>query len=131
MSVKLVEVHSFLSPIDANMAQHVLDLQGIDSVLHDEQINSLGFYNLATGGVKLLVREKDFDTAKRLVKDALAEIQSSEPVEEEWDAEELTYLKEEARIKEKNDRTIKDGFRYALIGAGLVLAAMYMYLQMV
>lgn len=130
MSVKLVEVHSFLNPIDANMAKHVLDLEGIDSVLHDEQINSLGFYNLATGGVKLLVRDKDYHTAKRLIQDALANIQSHESEEGEWDAEEEAYLAEEAHIKEKNDQTIQNGFKYALIGAGLVLAAMYLYLQM-
>lgn len=57
-------VATFVYPHEANLADSLLQSEGIESILEDEF--TVGIYNgisNALGGVKLLVKEKDFERA--------------------------------------------------------------------
>ena len=59
-----ITVLAFTYPVEAHMAQGFLESEGIGTKLKDEltvQVNS--FYSNAVGGVKLQVRENDYDEA--------------------------------------------------------------------
>ncbi len=60
---------TFVYPLEAQMAKGFLDSQGIETIIKDEltaQINN--FYSTAIGGVKLLVREADFEKGIEVLK---------------------------------------------------------------
>lgn len=66
-----IVVISFTYPHEAHMAKGKLESLGIEVLIKDEltaQVNN--FYSNAIGGVKLLVKEPDFDTAKQLLVEA-------------------------------------------------------------
>lgn len=129
MDVKLVEVHSFISPIDASLVKNVLDLEGIDSVINNEHINtSFAFHQPAMGGVRLMVREADYDAAKRIVDRTLAEHQNEE-LQVEIDEEEWAYQQEQQEIREKNNKIVSKGARIALVLFGLIGLALYFLLN--
>jgi len=59
-----ITITSFTFPVEAHMAQGFLESEGIVTMLKDEltvQVNS--FYSNAVGGVKLQVKENDYDEA--------------------------------------------------------------------
>lgn len=61
-------IHSFLYPHEAHLARTFLESEGLESEIRDEftvQVNN--FYSNAIGGVKLLVREEDFDRGIELL----------------------------------------------------------------
>ncbi|UDN37808.1 DUF2007 domain-containing protein [Proteus vulgaris] len=58
----------YLSPIDASIEAGLLQSEGIDAILLDENIvwnNQV--YAQATGGVKLLVNDKEFEQAQTIL----------------------------------------------------------------
>ncbi|MEM7368543.1 MAG: DUF2007 domain-containing protein [Bacteroidota bacterium] len=125
MDVKLIEVHSFISPIDASLVKNILELEGIDSVINNEHINtSFAFHQPAIGGVRLMVREADYDIAKRIVNRTLAEQQNDE-MQVEFDEEEWAYQQEQQEIQEKNQKIISKGVRIGLVLFGLLSIALY------
>ena len=59
-----ITLSAFTFPVEAHMARGFLESEGIDTMLQDEltvQVNS--FYSNAVGGVKLQVRERDYEQA--------------------------------------------------------------------
>src|ERR1700747_2394713 len=55
---------------DAQVAKSILDSAGIESFLADENVVRMDwFYSNAVGGIKLLVRHEDAETAKKLLEE--------------------------------------------------------------
>jgi hypothetical protein len=64
----LVVVRSFSLPHEAHLARSVLEAAGIDAVIADEHIVAADWlYSNAVGGVKVLVRAADADTARSVL----------------------------------------------------------------
>jgi DNA-directed RNA polymerase subunit M/transcription elongation factor TFIIS len=64
MNDNLILVKTFSSPIDANISLGFLQANGIEGILFDENtIYANPLYATAIGGVKLLVRESDYEAA--------------------------------------------------------------------
>jgi hypothetical protein len=62
---------SFTYPHEANMAKGFLESNGIESILMDEMtVSANNFYSNAIGGVKLLVKDSDYDNGIQLLKDS-------------------------------------------------------------
>ncbi len=62
-------LNTFIYAHDAHMAKNYLESQGIDVILKDEltvQVNN--FYSNAIGGVKILIRDEDFDLGVETLK---------------------------------------------------------------
>ena len=57
---------------DALVAKSILDSAGMESFLANENMVRLGWSNLV-GGIKLMVREEDADTAKKLLEQSVPE----------------------------------------------------------
>jgi len=56
-------------PSEAHMVQGYLESEGIETILKDElttQVNNL--YSNAVGGVKVMVREEDYENAQQILK---------------------------------------------------------------
>lgn len=66
--MKLTCVAQFSSPIAANIAQGMLENNGIKSVLDNATIVSVLPIPSAIGGVRLMAREEDRDKALELLK---------------------------------------------------------------
>ncbi len=65
---KPVMIRRYRDLPDASIAKSVLDSAGIESILVDENIVRLDWlWSNLVGGIKLLVREEDADTANRLL----------------------------------------------------------------
>jgi hypothetical protein len=63
--MNLITLKTFDNSIDANMLRCQLELEGIQSYLKDENtITANPLYNVALGGIKLQVIEKDYTQAK-------------------------------------------------------------------
>ena len=78
--MKLITLRTFSSDISAHLLKTRLESEGVDCFILDENIVRLNsFYDLAVGGIRLQVREEDFQRAKELI--------------EEWEAR--PYLDEE------------------------------------
>ena len=78
--MKLITLKTFSSDISAHLLKTRLESEGVECFILDENIVRLNpFYDLAVGGIRLQVREEDFQRAKDLM--------------EEWEA--LPYLDEE------------------------------------
>lgn len=64
----LVMVGRYRDLPNASIAKSILDSAGIDSFLADENIVRMDwFYSNLMGGIKLMVREEDADTAKKIL----------------------------------------------------------------
>lgn len=64
-------VTSFTLPLKANLAKGKLQSQGIPSILKDElTVQADNFLSNAIGGVKLLVHENDYASARQILEDA-------------------------------------------------------------
>jgi hypothetical protein len=60
-----ITLMSFTYPLDAHMAKGFLESEGVETMVRDEltaQVNN--FYSNAIGGVKLLVKEDDYEKGK-------------------------------------------------------------------
>jgi DNA-directed RNA polymerase subunit RPC12/RpoP len=80
--MKLITLKTFSSDISAHLLKTRLESEGVECFILDENIVRLNsFYDLAVGGIRLQVREEDFQRAKALI--------------EEWEG--LPYLDEENR----------------------------------
>lgn|GEM_PF-102055 len=80
--MKLITLKTFSSDISAHLFKTRLESEGVECFILDENIVRLNsFYDLAVGGIRLQVRQEDFQRAKDLV--------------EEWD--DRPYLDEEDR----------------------------------
>lgn len=63
-----IEIISFTLPQDAYLVKGRLESEGIDITLKDELTTQVyNFYSNAIGGVKLLVQEKDYDRAYKIL----------------------------------------------------------------
>lgn len=61
-------ISTYTYPHEAHMAKTYLESEGLNVVIQDEltaQVNN--FYSNAIGGVKLLIRESDFENARQLL----------------------------------------------------------------
>jgi hypothetical protein len=65
-----VTVASGLNPIQANVIKSILEGDGIDVTLLDENLTSIQpFYGNALGGVKVQVQKKDSERASELIEE--------------------------------------------------------------
>ncbi len=69
MDDKLVTVLFFDNVQQAYILQAELDSFGITSYIADEFISQMYAFSYAVGGVKVQVREEDFEKAKNLLKE--------------------------------------------------------------
>lgn len=70
MNDKLILIKTFNSPIDANIARGLLESNNIEGILFDENtVYASPIFTTAIGGVKLLVRESDYEAALKLFKE--------------------------------------------------------------
>ena len=72
MSEKLITIATFNQPIEANIAKTRLASEDIECFLLDENATALGgeLNYIATGGIKLQVRESDAETASAILQNA-------------------------------------------------------------
>ncbi len=66
-----VQIITFTYPHEAHLVKSKLEAEGIETLIRDEltaQVNN--FYSNAIGGVKLLVREHDFERARQILVEA-------------------------------------------------------------
>lgn len=62
-------LNTFIYPHDAHMAKGYLESNGIEVVLKDElTVQVYNFYSNAIGGVKLLIREPEYDRGLEVLK---------------------------------------------------------------
>ena len=64
----LAEVARFWTPAEAHMAQHVLEAEGVDSVLFDAGMNLVELTGLVAP-VRLMVLDEDLAAAKQVLAD--------------------------------------------------------------
>lgn len=63
--VNPVAIRTFNNPVEARIAQGLLESQGINSFVKDE---NMGYnYSFAVGGVKLMVREDEYEQALEIL----------------------------------------------------------------
>jgi hypothetical protein len=80
MEDKMVVVGQFDTPENAHLAKIDLEGAGIEAVIENDVLPSIGlFYTMPTCSVKLLVRERDAEQARRVLQD----IESGEPAVDE------------------------------------------------
>lgn len=85
MSEKLVTVAAFNTPLEAHMVRSVLEGEGIQSVLFNEQIAGVHLpLAAATGGVQVRVLASDVERAEAILAEEMAA--DSEVVS--WDEDE-------------------------------------------
>ena len=71
---KFAIIRTFDSTIEAHIVQGRLLSNGIPCFLKDDQIVSMNpLYGIAVGGIKLLVREEEFETAEKILTNCLEE----------------------------------------------------------
>ncbi len=71
MEDKLIIIKRFNNPVDANIAKGLLESNNIDCTLHDENTTYANPVNIAAlGGVKLLVKEEDYEKALKIFEEA-------------------------------------------------------------
>ena len=60
---------TFTHPEEAHLAKGYLDSEGIETVIQDEMTTQVNhFFSNAIGGVKLLIKEQDYETALKSLK---------------------------------------------------------------
>lgn len=66
----LIEIISFTYPHEAHLAKGYLESHGIEIFLKDEMIVQVNnFYSNAVGGVKLMIKESDYEQGLQLLKE--------------------------------------------------------------
>ncbi|MFO7525298.1 MAG: DUF2007 domain-containing protein [Ignavibacteriaceae bacterium] len=71
MQDRLIVFKTFNNPINANIAKGLLESNGIESIIMDENtIYANPIYTTALGGVKLLIKESDYQDAIKLFSDS-------------------------------------------------------------
>jgi hypothetical protein len=81
---KIVVYQTFSDPINANIVKGLLDSQGIECFLADENIVTLNaLYSNAVGGVKLNVFEKDVERISALLESENIPTETDQVKEEE------------------------------------------------
>jgi hypothetical protein len=74
---ELVEVASFLTAMEADMARGFLEANGVEAVLTNENMARMGIhFSAIMGGIRLLVRRADEAVARELLESG------AEPLEE-------------------------------------------------
>ena len=74
MNEKLIQIHSFDNPIDANMLKSKLESEGIECFLPDENtVSTYMFLSTAVGNIKVMIKESDYDKAKKVITDFKSE----------------------------------------------------------
>lgn len=69
-----VLIRRYRDSLEASLAKSILDSAGVESFLVDDNLVRLHwFYSNAVGGVKVLVRAEDADTARELLQQAVPE----------------------------------------------------------
>jgi hypothetical protein len=69
-----VVISRFRDPMEAMVAKSMLDSAGIESFLADENVVNLSWlYSNLIGGMKLMVREEDAETARKLLEGKIPE----------------------------------------------------------
>lgn len=64
----LITIKIFENAIDAHILKTKLESEGIPAIVVDENLITLNpFYNIAVGGVKLQVRDEDFEKANTIL----------------------------------------------------------------
>lgn len=67
--VKLKEVHRVWGPVEAEVVKNFLESNGILCILRGEVVQSVSPISVdGMGAVKILVSEKDYDLASKLLK---------------------------------------------------------------
>lgn len=59
--------------LEAMVAKSMLDSAGIESFLVNENLVRMGFHSALLGGIKLMVREEDAETARKLLEEKIPE----------------------------------------------------------
>lgn len=69
MSDSLVTVATFLNPTNAHIAKGLLEEEGLDAVILDENMGNIlpGLLMISEGGIPLQVREEDAERAKEIL----------------------------------------------------------------
>lgn len=67
MKDSLIEIKSYLNYAEANLAKGMLEANGIDAELFDENIVQTVPLFAAQRGIRLMVREEDVEDAKELL----------------------------------------------------------------
>jgi hypothetical protein len=62
-----VMIRRYQNPLEAWLSKSILDSSGIESFLVDENLVSIQWNSNAVGGIKLLVRSEDAETARKLL----------------------------------------------------------------
>ena len=79
MEDKLILLKTYNSPIDANIDKGLLGANGIEAVLFDENtVYANPILTTTVGGVKLLVRESDYQESLDVLNDLGNEIQEAD-----------------------------------------------------
>jgi|SRR5215475_9467128 len=102
ISGPLAMVKRFYALTEALVAKSVLDSAGIDSLLTDEDVVQLVYPNLV-GGLKLMVRPEDLETAAQLLNEVSIEEISQEQGEETALAELLRKAERQPKSGDKNE----------------------------
>ena len=64
----LIVFKTFNNPVEAHLLRTQLENEGILSFVFDENMISINpFYNVALGGVKVMIHEKDIERASEIV----------------------------------------------------------------
>jgi len=114
--VKLITLKTFSSDISAHLLKTRLESEGVECFILDENIVRLNsFYDLAVGGIRLQVREEDYERSKALI--------------ESW--EDRPYLDEEDRelkCPKCQSTTVYAGFKSFKTAAGWLTLAISLLL---
>ncbi|MNE14291.1 hypothetical protein D3C80_1071640 [compost metagenome] len=66
--MKLITIKIFENAIEAHILKTKLESEGIPAIVVDENVMTLNpFYNIAVGGVKLQIRDEDFEKANAIL----------------------------------------------------------------
>lgn len=82
----LVTIAAFTTPLEAHMVRSLLESEGIESLVFNEQIASVHLpLATATGGVQVQVLESDAERARAI----LARNMTGEEAEAQWSEDEM------------------------------------------
>jgi hypothetical protein len=107
----MITIATFNNPIEANLAQQLLEDQGISSFLKDESTVNIAWHlTVAVGGIKLQVSEEIAELAREI----LQEYQDSLPQEETEIIDDFT-IQEKINLSFTNQR-LNQSLKVAIIG---------------
>jgi hypothetical protein len=134
MSDELVTIATFDNTVQANLVRNQLAAAGIRATLVDEHTVGVNWlWSNAIGGVKLIVREEDYNDAAKILDDPAADrppdeagqtfLDSDEPGQDEDDAAEDDVTQDEAEAPDKTqlaptqrEQDAERAYRAAFIG---------------